>query len=68
MINTHNTNDLDPLVETDTFSTVINRPSKTERFKYLIQRSASSGLSMVTKPNPRDSLVRGSVTSWHSKT
>lgn len=23
---------------------------------------------MVTKPNPRESLVRGSVTNWHSKT
>lgn len=51
-----------------TFSTEITRPSRMERFKYLMQRSASSKLSIVTKPNPLDSLVRGSTTSRHSST
>lgn len=52
----------------NTFSTVISRPSSTERFKYLIQRSAPSTVSIVTNAKPRDSLVRGSVTKWHSVT
>lgn len=52
----------------NTFSTVISRPSSTERFKYLIQRSAPSTVSIVTNAKPQDSLVRGSVTKWHSVT
>lgn len=50
------------------FSTVITRPSRTERFKYLMQRSASAREDMVIKPNPRDSLVHGSATSCTSIT
>ena len=46
----------------------LDNPSSIERLRYLIQRSASSAVSIVTKPNPRDSLVRGFVTRWHSAT
>ena len=35
-------------------------PRKSCPFKAAIAASASAGLSMVTKPNPRDSLVWGS--------
>lgn len=51
-----------------TFSTVISRPSSTERLRYFTHRLASSKVPMVTNPKPRDSLVRGSVTTWHSTT
>lgn len=47
---------------------MIKRPSSTERFRYLTQRSAPSTVSIVTKPKPRDSLVRGSTITWHSET
>lgn len=56
------------LGETFTFSTVIIRPSSTDRFRYLMQFSASSILDMVMNPNPRDSLVNGSATRWTSST
>lgn len=51
-----------------TFSTVMIRPSRVERFRYLTQRSASSPQSIVTNPKPLDSRVRGSTTSRHSIT
>lgn len=52
----------------NTFSIIIRRPSITVRFKYLIQRSASSAEAIFTKANPRDSFVRGSTTIWQSST
>jgi len=51
-----------------TFSTVMTRPSRVDRCRYLMQRSASLVLLMVTNPKPRDSLVRGSTTKRHSRT
>jgi hypothetical protein len=44
------------------------RPSRVERLRYFMQRSASSAVSIVTNPNPLDSRVRGSTTSRHSVT
>jgi len=46
----------------------MTRPSNTERSRYLMQRSASLTVAMVTKPNPRDSLVQGSCTMLASIT
>lgn len=51
-----------------TFSTVIIRPSRVERLRYLMHLSASSRCSIVTNPKPLDSRVRGSSTSRHSRT
>jgi hypothetical protein len=51
-----------------TFSTVMTRPSNTELSRYLMQRSASLTVAMVTKPNPQDSLVQGSSTTFTSIT
>lgn len=47
---------------------MIRRPSITVRFKYLMQRSASSAEAIFTKANPRDSFERGSTTIWQSST
>ena len=38
------------------------RPSRTDWFRYLIQRSASSVQSIVTNAKPREIRVRGSTT------
>jgi hypothetical protein len=46
----------------------MTRPSNTERSRYLMQRSASLTVAMVTKPNPHDSLVQGSCTMLASIT
>lgn len=55
-------------VNTITFSTVMFRPSITESLRYLMQRSASSTVSMVTKANPRETRVWGSRTTWQPTT
>lgn len=47
---------------------MIIRPSRVERFRYFMHRSASSRCSIVTNPKPRDSRVRGSSTKRHSNT
>ena len=39
-------------------------PCNTEQSRYLMQWSASLVAAMVTKPNPRDSLVQGSYTRY----
>lgn len=44
------------------------RPSSAVRLRYLMQRSASSVVSILINAKPRDSLLRGSVTKLQSTT